>query len=98
MLRRLFSRRAAKQLPIFRLLAVAQLALLARRHLRGLTRADRRRLVQLVRRGRSLTPAERTELRVIAGKFEPRAFALAAAGKLSPVPLPKRFRAGSGGS
>jgi len=91
MVRRLLARRAARSLPIFRLVAIAQIALLARRHLAGLTPADRRRLAELVRRGRSLSPAERDELRALAGKLEPRAFALAAAEKLSPVPLPRRF-------
>ena len=92
MLTRLVSRRLARQLPIFRLLAVGQVALLGRRHLRALTPEDRRRLTQLVRGGRNLTPDERTELRALAGKLEPRAFALAAADKFSPFPLPERFR------
>jgi hypothetical protein len=80
-----------KRIPFFKILAVAQLALLARRHLRGLTRADRRRLAELARRGTKLTPAERTELRALVAKFEPGAFALGAADHISPFPLPRRL-------
>ena len=78
-----------KRLPFFKILAVAQLALLARRHLRGLTRDDKRRLTELARRGTKLTPAERTELRGLVAKMEPRAFALDAADRVSPFPLPR---------
>jgi hypothetical protein len=87
-LRRLLSRRLAKQLPIFRLIAVVQLALLARKHLGALTPEDRHRAGELIRRGRAMTPDERRELRVIGAKLEPAAFARAAAEKFSPVPLP----------
>jgi hypothetical protein len=86
----LFSRYLRK-LPVFRVLAIAQVALLARRHLRGLSREDRRRLVSLVRRGRSLSPDERREVRDIVGRLEPREFAFAAADKVSPLPLPRRL-------
>ncbi len=92
MLRRLLSRRLARQLPIFRLLAVAQVALLARQHLRTLTPADRQRLFQLARKGTGMTAQERTELRALAGKLDAKAFALAAADRFSPVPLPGRSR------
>jgi hypothetical protein len=78
-----------KRLPFFKILAVAQLALLARRHLHGLTRDDKRRLVELARRGTKLTAAERTELRGLVAKMEPRAFAVGAADRMSPVPLPR---------
>ena len=91
MLRRLITRRAARQLPFFKLLAVAQVAMMARQHLQALDAGERRRLGELVRRGRSLDSAERAELRALAGKLEPQAFALAAVDKLSPVPLPGRF-------
>jgi hypothetical protein len=78
-----------KRLPFLKILAVAQVALLARRHLRGLSKADRRRLTELARRGTKLTAAERTELRGLVAKMEPRAFALGAANRMSPVPLPR---------
>src|SRR5690349_15982582 len=81
--------RTVRRLPLFKVIAIVQLALLARRHLGALTPAERRRAAQLVRRARTLTPAERHELIDIAGKLEPRAFAGAAADHLSPVPLPR---------
>jgi len=74
-------------MPFFKLLAVAQTMLLARRHLGRLDGADRRRLGELVRRGRGLTRDEREELRRLVSKMEPTAFAAAAADRFSPVPL-----------
>jgi hypothetical protein len=81
--------RPLRVIPFFRLLAIAKTLLLARRHLRGLDTADRRRLRQLVMRGRNMTPAEREELRGILGRLEPRAFALATANAFSPVRIPR---------
>ena len=83
--------RLLRRLPFFKLLAVAQLALLARTHLQRLDPADRRRLGELVRRGRGMTREERGELRGLLAKLEPRAFAAATASAFSPVPLPRRF-------
>jgi tellurite resistance protein len=82
--------RTVSRLPLFKLIAVVQLALLARRHVGALTPAERRRAASLVRNTRHLTPAERHELIAIASKLEPRAFAGAVADRMSPVPLPKR--------
>jgi hypothetical protein len=78
-----------RAIPFFRLLAIAQTVLLVRRHLRKLDAGDRRRLAELVRRGRRATPAEREELRRILAKLEPRAFAAAAADAFSPVHVPR---------
>ena len=83
--------RTVRRLPLFKVIAILQLALLARRHLGALTPDERRRATRLVRNARKLTPAERHELIDIAGKLEPRAFAGAAADRLSPVPLPRRI-------
>jgi hypothetical protein len=83
--------RLLRRLPFFRLLAIAQTALLARRHLRRLDASDRRRLRELVRRGRGMDRAERDELRRLLGKLEPRAFAVTTANAFSPVPLPRRL-------
>src|SRR4051794_13722862 len=85
-----------RHLPWFKLLTAVELALLARRHLGALSPSERRRLTELARRGRKLSRAERQELVDLAAKLEPRAFAGAAAGKLSPFPLPKRFTGGRG--
>jgi hypothetical protein len=80
-----------RRLPFLKLLALAQTALLLHRHFRRLDSADRRRLTQLVGRGHRMNAAERRELRRIVDKLEPRELAFAAADKLSPLPLPRRF-------
>ncbi len=81
--------RMVRAIPFFRLLAIAQTLLLARRHLRGLDAGDRRRLRELVMRGRAMTSGEREELREVLSKLEPGAFAAATAKTWSPVPLPR---------
>ena len=83
-----------KRLPMFKIIAAAQVALLAHRHLKALTPIERRRLSELVRNGHRLAPHERRELRDLAMKLEPRAFAGAAADHMSPFPLPKRVTRG----
>jgi hypothetical protein len=88
--------RTVRRLPLFKVIAILQLALLARRHLGAVTPAERRRATQLIRRARHLTPDERHELIDIAAKLEPRAFAGAVADKMSPVPLPRRVISGRG--
>jgi hypothetical protein len=84
-----------KRVPLVKLLAAAELALLARDHLRRLTPAERRRLLSLVRAGRgrrrNLSAHERAELTALIAKVEPRLLAGAAAERLSPVPLPRRL-------
>ena len=92
--KRALTRRAARQLPIFKVLAIAQVGLLARTHLKRLGPGEARRLTELMRRKRSLSAAEEDELRVLTAKLEPRAFMGAAADRLSPVPLPRRFTHG----
>jgi hypothetical protein len=84
-----------KRLPVMKLLAIGELLLIARDHIERLDPAERRRVVELVRRGRgrpsNLSDREREELRQLIAKAEPRLFAGEAADKLSPVPLPKRI-------
>lgn len=77
-----------KNLPIFRLILIAELALVLREHYLRLTAPERKRLRRLVARGPRMSPAERAELRALVSKLEPRLLAGAAAEKLSPVPLP----------
>jgi hypothetical protein len=90
--------RTVRRLPLFKLIAVVQLALLARRHLGALTPAERHRMADLARHGHHLTRDERAELRRLASKLEAGAFAAAAADRLSPFPVPRwvlgRRRAG----
>ena len=83
--------RLLRRMPLFRVLAIAQVLLLARRHVQRLDAGERRRLGELVRRGRAMTPAERDELRGLVAEVEPRAFAAAAAAAFSPVPVPRRL-------
>jgi hypothetical protein len=83
--------RFVKRLPFFKLLAILQILLLARRHLQGLTGDDRRRMAQLVRRGHRLSKDERRELRRLAAKLEPGAFARGAAVRVWPL-RPKKKR------
>jgi hypothetical protein len=79
-----------KRLPFLKVLAIAQIALMVRRHLRHLDRTERRRLGELVLKGYRMDMGERRELRELVGKLEPMAFAVGAADKFSPVPL-RRF-------
>ena len=83
-----------RRLPMLKLLAIAEIALLFREHFEKLDPSDRRRLVALVRTGRgrarNLTDAERMELAMLVAKAQPRLFAGRAADKLSPVRLPRR--------
>lgn len=74
-------------MPFLNLLAIAQTALLARRHLQRLDAHDRRRLAELVRRGRRMSSAERDELRRLLAELGPREFTFAAADRFSPLPL-----------
>jgi hypothetical protein len=84
-----------RRVPLMKLLAAAELVLLARDHLMRLTPAERRRLVTLVRAGRgrrrNLSAYERAELASLIAKVEPRLLAGAAAERLSPFPLPRRL-------
>ena len=89
-----------RRLPMLKLLAIAEIALLARDHMSMLDAPERRRLLQLVRQARgrrsNLTAAERDELTMLLMKAEPRRFAGVAVDRLSPVPLPRRITHGPG--
>jgi hypothetical protein len=84
-----------KRLPVFKLLAIAEIAVLAVGHMSRLEPHERRRMVDLIKTGRgrrgNLSAKERDELAGLVAKTEPRLFAGMAADKLSPVPLPRRF-------
>jgi hypothetical protein len=84
-----------RRLPMFKLLALAEIGLAARDHLGRLEPDERRRLVALVRQGRgrnrNLNAQDREELSLLVAKLEPRRFAGMAADRLSPVPLPSRL-------
>jgi hypothetical protein len=82
-----------RRLPVLKLLALAEVALLANEHLSRLDRGERHRLIELVRVGRgrrrNLSRRERDELSALVAKTEPRQFAVEAAQKLSPVGIPR---------
>jgi hypothetical protein len=84
-----------RRIPVLKLVAAAEVAMLAHNHLMRLDRTERRRLFELVRIGRgrrrNLTEAEGDELAGLVAKTEPRLLAGLAADKFSPVPLPRRF-------
>jgi hypothetical protein len=84
--------RFVRVLPWFRLLAIAKVALTARRHLRNLTPVERRRMAALARRGRRLEPAERDELRALVAKLDARAFTASAVDAFAPWPLRRLAR------
>jgi hypothetical protein len=78
-----------------KVLAIGEVALLARSHAVKLSTEERRRLIALVRKGRGrrsrLSEDEREELSTLVAKAEPRLFAGLVADKFSPVPLPRRL-------
>jgi hypothetical protein len=80
-----------RRLPLLKMLAIGEIALLAREHMVRLEPDERRRLMTLLGRGRgrpsNLTRRERAELARLIAKAEPKLFARLAADKLSPVPL-----------
>ena len=84
-----------RRLPVLRLIATAEMALIARDHLRRLSPPERRRLATLVRVGRGrrsrLTAPEQAELARLLDKLEARRLAGETVGRLSPVPLPRRL-------
>jgi hypothetical protein len=90
--------RVTRGVPVARALTVAQVAMLARQHWQKLEPGERRRLMALLRRagaGRGhLSTGERAELYRLVAKADPRLFAGLVAQRLSPVPLPARFRRG----
>ena len=84
-----------RRVPVLKLLAIAEVAVLARDHFKHLTPRERRRLLDLIRIGRGrpshLSASEREELATLVAKLEPRVLVGAAAEKLSPIPLPQRL-------
>jgi hypothetical protein len=102
LLRSQWVKRLSRGVPVTRLLLVAEVAILAQRHLGKLDRVQRRRLLTLLFRARggrrSMTAAERREFLYLMAKLEPRLLFGAAVRRLSPVPVPKRLLYGRRGS
>jgi hypothetical protein len=84
-----------KAIPVVRLLAAAEVVMIAREHVEKLEPDERRRVLELIRKGRGrpghLSPGERDELQELVAKAEPRLFVGLVADELSPVRLPKRL-------
>jgi len=84
-----------RHIPVVRLVAIAEIVLVAHDHMARLEPQERRRILQLVRIGRGrpqrLSEAQREELRELLAKAEPRLFVGEVAEKLSPVKLPGRI-------
>ncbi|HWF74144.1 MAG TPA: hypothetical protein VG186_12405 [Solirubrobacteraceae bacterium] len=84
-----------RRVPVLKLLALGEIAVLAREHINKLTSAEWRRLIELIRIGRGrpsqLSARERRELESLVAKAQPRLFAGAVVDKLAPVPVPKRL-------
>ena len=78
-----------RRIPIARLIIVAELAMLAGEHVGRLEPRERRRILELLRRGRgrpsNLSQRERAELAMLVAKAEPKLFARAVAKKFSPI-------------
>jgi hypothetical protein len=99
MLRTLLTRTPVKRLvrgvPVMRLVAAAEVAMLAREHFSRLDHAQRHRLLVLVGKARgrpsALSGEEREELAELVAALEPRRLFADAASKVSPVPLPDRL-------
>ncbi|HEY1524061.1 MAG TPA: hypothetical protein VGF70_13695 [Solirubrobacteraceae bacterium] len=87
---------ALRRLPVARLMAVAELVVLAREHIQKLEPDERRRLVELVRHGRgrpgNLSTKERRELGLLLARVEPRAFVQNAVAKVTGVPVAGKRR------
>jgi len=85
-----------RRLPMLQIILVGQVVLLAREHLERLTPRERHRVVVLIREchGRvdRLPPGERSELRTLVSKVDPRLFAETAVRTLSPLPLPGKIK------
>jgi hypothetical protein len=102
LLRSPWVKRLSRGAPVARLLLVAEVAILAQRHLSKLDPSQRRRLFTLLVRARgrprSLTASERREFLYFVARLEPRLLLGTAVRRLSPVPLPKRMLYGRRGS
>jgi hypothetical protein len=83
---------ALKKIPVARLLAAAEVALLLRQHIARLEPDERRRVIRLVRQGRgrpsNLSDRERRELARLVQKMEPREFVDTATKRLTGFSLP----------
>jgi hypothetical protein len=87
--------KAAKGIPVVRVLLAAEVAGMAWKHLAKLDPAQRRRAIALLAKSRGrprrLSRRERGELAALVAVAEPRLLVGSVARRLSPLPLPKRL-------
>jgi hypothetical protein len=92
----------AKGFPVARVLVAAEIAGMAWAHLAKLDGAQRRRMLALLAKSRGrpsyLSDAERDELAALVAAVEPRLFVGSAAGRLIPLPVPRRVLYGPRGA
>jgi hypothetical protein len=78
-----------RAIPVARLIALAEVALIAHQHIGRLEPKERRRVIELLRRGRgrpsNLSAKERRELAILVAKAEPRLFARSVVKKFNPI-------------
>ncbi len=78
-----------KRIPVARLIILAEVMMLAGEHVGRLSPRERRRVLELLRRGRgrpsNLSQRERAELATLVAKAEPKLFARSVARKFSPI-------------
>ena len=73
-----------KRIPLLKLMALAQLGMLAHQHYKRLNPTERKRLVALMKHPRSMSSTDRSELKGLVAKMEPGAFAGSAARHANP--------------
>lgn len=78
-----------KKIPVARLVILAEVAMIAGEHVGRLSPRERRRVLELLRRGRgrpsNLSQRERAELATLVAKAEPKLFARSVVRKFSPI-------------
>jgi hypothetical protein len=83
--------RLLRKVPLVKLVAVAEVIVLANEHVHKLESQERRRLLELVKRGKArpshLSTRERRELTALLAKAEPKQFVGRAVFKLTGIPL-----------
>ena len=73
-----------KRIPFLKLMALAQIGILAHQHYKRLNATERKRLLSLMKHPRDMSANDRSELKGLVSKMEPRAFAGSAARHASP--------------
>ena len=73
-----------KRIPFLKLMALAQIGILAHQHYKRLNGTERKRLLEIMRHPRDMSANDRSELKGLVAKMEPGAFAGSAARHATP--------------